>query len=169
MTKVFSFPPVSSESADRMILGSMPGRASLEANQYYAFSQNAFWWIMESLFGIPAENDYERRCGGLLENNIALWDVLKACTRASSLDADIVESSIVPNDFESFLRQHPGISMIFFNGTKAENFYRRYVQPNLPEVMAAIPTMRLPSTSPANASMSRMEKLNDWQVVKDGL
>lgn len=169
MTQIFSFPSVSCDSADRLILGSMPGKASLKAGQYYAHPQNAFWWMMEWLFDISAAADYERRCQGLLENNIALWDVLKACVRTSSLDSDIVESSIVPNDFESFLRDHPEIKMIFFNGTKAENVYRRYVQPNLPDEFAAIPTLRLPSTSPAHASMSKPEKLAHWQVVKEGL
>jgi len=92
-------------------------------------------------------------------------DVLKACTRTGSLDSGIVEASIVPNDLGGFLKSHPRIAAIYFNGAKAEQCYRKYVLPDLPDAKARIPMQRLPSTSPAHASMSVAEKLAVWRVV----
>ncbi len=165
MSYIHSFPPVSEPTADRLILGSMPGKASLAARQYYAHPRNLFWRLMEALLGIQADLPYAERCRQLAEQGVALWDVLKTCTRSSSLDSDIVEASIVPQDFEGFLRAHPRIGVIFFNGAKAESVWRRHVGPTLPADLAAIPTSRLPSTSPANASIPYPVKLRQWRTV----
>jgi len=165
MSYIHSFPPVSGPAADRLILGSMPGKASLAANQYYAHPRNLFWPIIEILFDIPADLPYEARCRQLAEQGVALWDVLRTCTRSSSLDSDILEASIVPQDFDGFLRAHPRIGVIFFNGAKAESVWRRHVGPTLPDDLAAIPTSRLPSTSPANASIPYPVKLRQWRAV----
>ena len=166
MPRVHSFPPSSSASATRLILGSMPGKASLAAHQYYAHPRNCFWQIMHRVLDVPATASYEQRYQGLAEKRVALWDVVKLCTRTGSLDSDIVESSIVPNDFETYLRAHPGISTIFFNGAKAERTYLRHVQPRLPDRLARIRTVRLPSTSPANASIPLAVKLERWEVLR---
>ena len=165
MSYIHSFPPVSGPAADRLILGSMPGKASLAANQYYAHPRNLFWPIIEILFDIPADLPYEARCRQLAEQGVALWDVLRTCTRSSSLDSDILEASIVPQDFDGFLRAHPRIGVIFFNGAKAESVWRRHVGPTLPDDLAVIPTSRLPSTSPANASIPYPVKLRQWRAV----
>ncbi|MAO60863.1 MAG: DNA-deoxyinosine glycosylase [Alcanivorax sp.] len=165
MSYIHSFPPVSEPGADRLILGSMPGKASLAANQYYAHPRNLFWPIIETLFGIPADLAYEARCRQLAEQGVALWDVLRTCTRSSSLDSDILEASIVPQDFEGFLHAHPRIGVIFFNGAKAESVWRRHVRPALPDDFAAIPTVRLPSTSPANAAIPVSAKQNAWRAI----
>jgi len=163
---VHGFPPVSSPSASRLILGSMPGKASLAANQYYAHPRNSFWHIMSSILCVPADAPYEMRCQGLIRQHVALWDVLKTCTRTSSLDSDIVESSIVPNHFEAFLSGHPAIATIFFNGAKAEQTYMRHVLPTLPEKLSRIRLVRLPSTSPANASIPLAVKLKRWEEIR---
>ena len=165
MSYIHSFPPVSEPTADRLILGSMPGKASLAARQYYAHPRNLFWRLMEALLGIQADLPYAERCRQLAGQGVALWDVLRTCTRSSSLDSDIVEASIVPQDFEGFLRAHPRIGVIFFNGAKAESVWRRHVGPTLPADLAAIPTSRLPSTSPANASIPYPVKLRQWRTV----
>ena len=165
MSYIHSFPPVSGPAADRLILGSMPGKASLAANQYYAHPRNLFWPIVETLFDIRADLPYAERCRQLAEQGVALWDVLKTCTRSSRLDSDILEASIVPQGFEGFLRAHPRIGVIFFNGAKAESVWRRHVGPTLPADLAAIPTSRLPSTSPANASIPYPVKLRQWRAV----
>ena len=165
MTHIHSFPPISNASARRLILGSMPGHASLAAGQYYAHPRNYFWHVMSLILDVPAESPYEVRCEALASRGIAVWDVLKSCTRSSSLDSDIVESSIVPNDFESFLRSHPGIEAIFFNGAKAETIYLRHVKPRLPVDLADIRAVRLPSTSPANASVPLSAKLTQWRAI----
>ncbi|MBG12463.1 MAG: DNA-deoxyinosine glycosylase [Alcanivorax sp.] len=165
MSYIHSFPPISDPAADRLILGSMPGKASLAANQYYAHPRNLFWPIIETLFDIPADLPYAERCRQLAEQGVALWDVLRTCTRSSSLDSDIVEGSIIAQDFEGFLRAHPRIGVVFFNGAKAESVYLRHVRPVLPGDLAAVPTVRLPSTSPANASIPYPVKLRQWQAV----
>lgn len=165
MARVHSFPPISSASATRLILGSMPGKASLAANQYYAHPRNYFWKIMSVILDVPLDASYEQRCRALSDKGVALWDVLKMCTRTSSLDSDIVESSIVPNDFDTFLRSHPNITAIFFNGAKAEKIFLRHVRPTLSGRLARIGTIRLPSTSPANASIPLEVKLQRWEAV----
>lgn len=163
--RVHSFPPISSPTADRLILGSMPGLASLAAQQYYAHPRNSFWKIMGAVLEVPLGAPYELRCKALVEKRVALWDVLRTCTRTSSLDSDIVEASMVANDFVTFLSQHPRIDAIFFNGAKAEMTYLRHVLPTLPDRLAQSRLVRLPSTSPANASMAFADKLRRWEEV----
>ena len=163
--RVHSFPPVTEKSVTKLILGSMPGKASLKANQYYAHPRNIFWPVMQTLMIVRPNLSYAMRCKELTRNKVALWDVLKTCTRTGSLDSDIVESSIVPNDFESFLRAHPQIRAIYFNGAKAESLYVRHVIPKLSSAFAGIAMTRLPSTSPANASISLSDKVARWKVV----
>lgn len=162
---VHSFPPIAGPACRVLILGSMPGKASLRANQYYAHPQNAFWRILSEFLEVPADAPYEQRVAGLIRNRLAIWDVLRSCTRESSLDSDIVEASIVPNDLASFLSEHPELSTICFNGAKAEACYRRYVLPSLPERNLAC--HRLPSTSPANASIPYPKKLAAWKIVSE--
>ena len=166
MTYIHSFPPISNPSATRLILGTMPGKASLAANQYYVFSRNYFWTFLGESLDFDPGLPYEARCQALLENRIALWDVLKACTRSSSLDSDIEASSIVPNEFESFFQDHPHIGTIFFNGARAEKIYLKHVQPGLPVAVKKIRTVRLPSTSPANAAIPKATKLQQWRQIK---
>ncbi|MFP6582591.1 MAG: DNA-deoxyinosine glycosylase [Candidatus Hydrogenedentota bacterium] len=165
MSRIFSFPPVEDPDVRILILGSMPGKASLEANQYYAHPRNAFWGIIGDLFDIPAETRYPDRLQVLTKNHIALWDVMQCCIRESSLDADIVEDSIEANHFQGFLDEHPSIDHIYFNGAKAEHAYHRYVLPNLNVDQTSIPTTRLPSTSPAHAAMTYTQKLEVWRRV----
>jgi len=165
MTRIHSFPPVTDTAVTTLILGSMPGKASLAANEYYAHPRNVFWPVMEVVMNVQRDLPYAARCRELTRRNVALWDVLKLCTRSSSLDSDIVESSIVPNDFEEFFRSHSQIRAIFFNGAKAESIYVRHVTPNLSDAFASIALTRLPSTSPANASISLADKVVQWKVV----
>lgn len=164
MSYVQSFPPLAGPDARLLILGSMPGRRSLAEQQYYAHPHNAFWPIMAALFGFAPGAPYAERCAALTAAGIAVWDVLAACTRASSLDSDIVESSIVPNDFASFFDAHPRIEGIYFNGAKAETSFLKHVLPTLSDAHLAIPRhRRLPSTSPAHAGLRFDAKLAVWQ------
>jgi TDG/mug DNA glycosylase family protein len=94
--------------------------------------------------------------------------VLRSCTRKSSLDSDIVESSIVPNDFVTFFSSHPAIHTVCFNGAKAEASYRKHVLRGLASHVE-ISYPRLPSTSPANASIPYERKLAAWGVVRASL
>ena len=158
------FPPISAASSRVLLLGSMPGKASLRAGEYYAHRQNSFWRIMGALCQFDPTAPYEVRTQKLLKAGIAVWDVMQSCSRESSLDSDIEEASIVVNPFKTFFRRHPRIGLICFNGGKAEQSYRRYV---LPEITPTEPLeyRRLPSTSPAHASLCFAEKLAAWRVI----
>ncbi|WP_151705085.1 DNA-deoxyinosine glycosylase [Nitrincola alkalilacustris] len=160
MTQIYSFPPIEPENARILILGSMPGVASLKAQQYYAHPRNAFWPIMGELFGAHPELPYHERVEILKAEGIAVWDVLESCVRVGSLDASIDSSSLRVNDFSSFFRRHPQIRHVFFNGAKAEQSFRRHALPELR--LDYLSYTRLPSTSPAHAAMSFDSKLNNW-------
>ncbi|MCP3984769.1 MAG: DNA-deoxyinosine glycosylase [bacterium] len=162
--KVHGFDPISDPSSTVLVLGSMPGKASLDAQQYYAHPRNHFWRIIGELLGFEPTASYRDRKSLLKSRQIAVWDVLKSCTRESSLDSDIVGSSIIPNDFPSFFRRHRAVQRVFFNGAKAEQVYRRHVAPAL-DPARTLSCVRLPSTSPAHAAMPYAEKLRAWAAV----
>ena len=104
------FPPVADKSARLLVLGSLPGRASLTAHEYYANKQNAFWRIMGDLVDAGPALPYEQRLKRLNAAGIALWDVMAAGERPGSLDADIVKSSVRINDFSAFFAVHRNIA-----------------------------------------------------------
>lgn len=155
------FPPIARHDARILILGSLPGQRSLQAAQYYAHPQNAFWRIMQELTG--AEGPYQQRCDALVEHGIALWDVLAESVRPGSMDADIQLESAEANDFAGFLAEHRQIGLICFNGQKAAKLFRQIVV--LDDSAMARRHETLPSTSPAFASMPYAEKLNRWRSV----
>lgn len=163
MSLVYSFPPIADAAAERLILGSMPGAASLAAGRYYAHPHNAFWPILAELVGFAPDADYETRVSALRAAHIALWDVLQSCSREGSLDARIARTSEVPNDFASFFARHPKICHVYFNGSKAEAAFRQRVLPQLDA--SRLHFIRLPSTSPAHAAQSRAEKLAAWRAI----
>ena len=165
MLRVRSFPPLESARARVLILGSIPGAASLAAGQYYAHPRNLFWPIMGALFGAGPELPYAGRVRVLNAKGIAVWDVLESCVREGSLDSSIDEGSIAVNDFANFYRSHPRIERVFFNGAKSEAVYRRYVLPRLPDARAPPPALRLPSTSPAHASLGFEAKRAAWAEI----
>lgn len=163
MSLSHGFPPVAAPGARVLILGSMPGQASLQAGQYYAHQRNAFWRIMGDLLGAGPALPYAQRLGKLTAAGIALWDVIAACERAGSLDADIVGSSVAANDFAAFFAVHRNIAQVFFNGAAAETAFRRRVLPGLSA--SRLRLTRLPSTSPAHAARSYADKLAAWSAI----
>jgi double-stranded uracil-DNA glycosylase len=162
----FGFPPISSLSAQILVLGSLPSRLSLERGEYYANPQNSFWKIIAARAPEPPP-DYAGRVRLLIEQRIALWDVLAAATRSGSLDADISDDAI-PNNFRALFHAHPEIRLIGFNGATAAKLYERHVLPTLSKAQSSIKTTTLPSTSPAHASLSFAEKASRWSVVWGG-
>lgn len=164
MAHIQGFPPICRSDAHTLILGSMPSRESLARQKYYAHPRNSFWPIVTRLLDISA-TDYSNRTLQLTAGGFAIWDVLQACTRSSSLDSDIDDRSIVTNDFRTFYEEHPGITRVFFNGTKAESVYIRHVLPDLAVRQSEIKLQRLPSTSPAHAGMTADQKLEKWRAI----
>jgi TDG/mug DNA glycosylase family protein len=165
VSRIESFPPIVSDKSKVLILGSMPGEASLRAGQYYAHPRNAFWRIMGELFGAGSSLPYGERVARLDCVGIAVWDSLQACIRPGSLDASI--SAEVANDFPAFFAKYPRITHIYFNGSKAELVFRRRVLPALPNRDHVF--TRLPSTSPAHAAMPFDKKLQAWSAVRHSL
>jgi hypoxanthine-DNA glycosylase len=161
--RIRSFPPIAGHNARVLILGSMPGQRSLDARQYYAHRQNSFWRIVGELLGIEPQAPYRRRIRALKAARIALWDVLQSCTRSGSMDAAIDSDSEIANDFSAFFRKHREISHVFFNGSKAAASFRRNVLPELGT--RTLRYIRLPSTSPAHASLDYERKRDAWQVI----
>lgn len=158
---VQSFDAVAGPDAELLILGSMPGTASLTAGRYYAHPRNAFWPILAELLGFDASCPYEERLAALRSARIALWDVLHSCRRDGSLDTRIDKQDQAANDFAALYRTHPRIRRVLFNGAMAEQCYARHVLAS--GVGSGMEYGRLPSTSPANASWSFERKLAAWR------
>jgi len=160
-----SFAAAARADARVLVLGSMPGAASLAAAQYYAHPRNAFWPIMGALFDAGPELSHAGRLARLNTAGVALWDVIAACERSGSLDSAIAPASIEANDFAGLFRACPHIRHVFFNGTAAETAFRRHVRGRI-ELPAGLAFTRLPSTSPAHATRGFDAKLAAWQAVR---
>jgi len=146
--------PVWRADARLLILGSFPGAASLQAQQYYAHPRNAFWPAMAVLLNLPdlPQHPYAERLQALVDARIALWDAVAACERPGSLDADIRAAK--PSDLPDLLGRLPELRAIACNGAEAHR-----------QASAALPgrtLLRLPSTSPAHASRSQADKCAEW-------
>ena len=161
--RVYSFPAVAADDARVLILGSMPGVASLQATQYYAHPRNQFWRILTELCGLATVPDYPQRLQLLRERHLALWDVLHSCVRPGSLDAAIEHHTAKANDLIGLLHAHPGIVRICCNGGTAFTALRRYFAKALADRFPHIDVRQLPSTSPANASWTYARKLHAWR------
>ncbi len=162
----YSFPPLVGSSPKVLILGSIPGIASLQAQQYYAHPRNAFWPIMTEILGLDINAPYAQRCQQLTAKGVAVWDVLETCHRPGSLDQHIDPSTVEANDFSAFFSHHLNIRAVFFNGAKAEQLFKRFALPNLGSIQQAFSYQRLPSTSPAHAAMTFEQKMTAWKIIQ---
>lgn len=143
----------------------MPGVKSIEEQQYYAHPRNAFWKIIEAIYQISHDEDYHQRLKLLKQQRVALWDVVHQCIRPGSLDADIKTTSVQVNDFKALFEYAPDIEVVFFNGAKAADLYKKKVMKEGFELKSKRRYVQLPSTSPANAAMSLAQKLDIWQQI----
>ncbi|HRG87858.1 MAG TPA: DNA-deoxyinosine glycosylase [Chitinophagales bacterium] len=153
-----AFAPIVNQHSRILILGTMPGEKSLELQQYYGHRGNHFWPIMFSIFNRPFTTDYTTRINLLLENNIALWDVLSHCERIGSADSNIQNE--VVNNFKAFYRKHPTIKAIYWDSLTAEKLYRKHVG-----LTTGMRYYQLPSPSGAYASMNLATKTEKWSVI----
>lgn len=165
MALVESFPFIAAPHSHTLILGTMPGVASLTQRQYYAHPRNAFWPIMAEVAGFDPRADYATRTGALAAAGFAVWDVLKACIRPGSLDTSIDAASIVPNDIAAFVAARPALRRIACNGGKSAQLFRRHILPSLDTGSRPLEFIALPSTSPAHAGMPYAEKLRRWRAA----
>lgn len=161
--RLVGLPPVVGSGTRVLVLGSFPGVASLAAQQYYGHPQNHFWRILAALWPqhpLPGRDQYAARCDWLLARGLGLWDVYAACEREGSLDTSIRNAQV--NDFAGLHARAPGLAAIAHNG--GESFrHAKAVRASLGlKADAPMPSLRLPSTSPANASWSFEKKLHAW-------
>jgi hypoxanthine-DNA glycosylase len=163
--RLTGLPPILSVHTRLLILGSFPGAASLRAQQYYAHPHNQFWKILQAIWPEhPLGVDYAQRCQWLLARGLGVWDVYASCERSGSLDSAIRNAEV--NDFASLQTLCPQLRVIAHNGGESFKHARR-VTASLPRCAV----VKLPSTSPANASWRVERKLAAWReaMVSAGL
>lgn len=154
-----SFPALADENSKILVLGTMPGVQSIEKQQYYAHPQNAFWKILFTLFDeLPVPPEFELRKKLLIENGIALWDVLESCHREGSLDSNIKNG--IPNKIRELLAAYPNIKTVVFNGKESHRLFVKTFGDSI-----VLPQIVMPSTSPAN-TMKFETKLESWSIIK---
>ncbi|MDQ7823996.1 MAG: DNA-deoxyinosine glycosylase [Candidatus Eremiobacteraeota bacterium] len=159
MTRIVSFPPVCGPRARTLILGTMPGEASLRIREYYGHPRNQFWQIIGSIAGFDYRIPYEERLKALVREHLALWDVVAECRREGSLDSAIKDEQ--PNGIRDFLAERPLIKKILFNGGPAQRLFRRHFNDIL--CSEDYCSVVMPSTSPACARYTFEEKLERWR------
>ena len=161
-SKISSFTPTAGGDARVLILGSMPGAASLAAQQYYAHPRNAFWPLMARLCGFNAGLTYPARVQALEAAGIRLWDVLASCERQGSSDAAIAPGSVQINAIAALVQAPSQLQAIALNGALATKLFRKFVAPELNE---KVQIFALPSTSPAHAAQTFEQKWQAWRVL----
>lgn len=157
------FPPILGDSPRVLILGSMPSERSLREGQYYGHPRNRFWPLMVFLLSGSEETiPYEERAELLKRKGIALWDSIRRCRRAGSLDSNIEDA--VPNPIDRLIGSVGTIRFILFNGAAAEKAFRKALSVKGDE-WRGIRLLTLPSTSPANAAWTVPRLREAWGRV----
>jgi len=162
---VQSFPPIIDAGSRILILGSMPGAASLKAHRYYWNPRNYMWRILYAVFGDGREPDeaYDDRIAFARESGVALWDVIESCERKGSLDSEIKQA--VPNDIPGLLEAHPGVKALVCNGSKSYAELTKHFGDH-PEVRRRA-LVKMPSTSPIPTRDYRglEDRLEAWRRI----
>ena len=158
MQQVHPIPPVFDADSTVLVLGSFPSVKSRESGFFYGHAQNRFWRVTAAVFGCPVPVTIPEKRAFLLQNHVALWDVIASCDIDGSSDASI--KNVRPNDLAPLLAASK-ITHIFTNGATADALYTRWQFP-----ATGIPAVRLPSTSPANAAWSLDRLIDAWHVIR---
>lgn len=141
-----------------LVLGSLPGEASLAAGQYYGNPRNAFWRLMERVLDTPlVPLAYEERLSALRAHRVGLWDVIAQAERLGSLDAAIRDPAA--NDLAALVDTLPALGLVAFNGGTAARLGGRLLGDR-------VPTLALPSSSPAHAARSFEQKAGAWEAIR---
>ena len=152
-----TFEPIYNKNSRVLILGSFPSVKSRENNFYYGHPQNRFWKVIAGVTGNPVPVSIEEKKELLLNNHIAIWDVIASCSIQGSSDSSIRD--VVVNDFTKVL-QESSIQTIYVNGNKAYELYDKYAK-----LKTGIEAVKLPSTSPANAAWSVERLCDSWKQI----
>lgn len=167
MTRKSSFPPVIDAHTRVLVLGSLPGEASLAAGRYYAHPRNLFWHLIGAVIETDlAAMDYETRLTTLLEHGVGLWDTVRSGTRQGSLDAALRD--VEHNDLAEVMALAPSLSAIGFNGATSARIGRRVLAAQ-PASAPPFALIDLPSSSPAFAAMPLAEKTRRWLALRPHL
>ena len=158
MNRSKSFLPIIDKETKILILGSLPGKKSLELREYYGHPRNRLWKILAHITNNEIPQNYERKKEFLFKYNIGLWDVAHSAYREGSLDSNLKDEN--PNDIKDFLESYEAIKVIGFNGKKSEKMFYKYFneKPN-------IKYLYLPSSSPANMAISFEDICNIWSEL----
>ncbi len=149
--------PVYDKNSKILILGSFPSVKSREEGFFYGHPQNRFWKVLAAVLKKDVPTTIEDKKLLLLENYIAVWDVIKYCDIEGSSDSSI--KNVVANDL-SVILETADIKQIFVNGKKAEQMYKKYILPQIKREVIC-----LPSTSPANAAWSLEKLIAKWGEI----
>ena len=161
MSRKAGFPAVVDAHTRVLILGSLPGEASLAVQQYYGNPRNAFWRLMEGVLDTPLVTlTYDDRLAALLARGVGLWDVIAEAERPGSLDAAI--RGPAANDLVALIDALPALRLVAFNGGTAAKLGGRLIGDR-------IGTLALPSSSPAHAARSFAQKARAWGALRDKL
>ena len=149
--------PVIDANTRLVVLGSFPGVASLQAQQYYGHPRNQFWPVLSALWGVDlVPLTYPQRLEAIRARGLGLWDVYARCEREGSLDSAIERAQL--NDLASLVQRAPRLQAVAHNGGESARSIKHTQS-------LGIVVHRLPSTSPANASWSFARKLAAWRAV----
>ena len=155
MEQIHNIPPLYNKSSQILILGSFPSVKSREQAFFYGHPQNSFWRVISKILNEKAPQTIEEKKALILNNRIALWDVIASCDIEGSADSSI--KNVLPNDIGRIISESE-IKKIFVNGKTAEKYYKKYAEPVL-----GIKAVCLPSTSPANAGWSLERLCDEWE------
>lgn len=156
-----TFEPIFDSKSKILILGTFPSVKSRENNFYYGHPQNRFWSVLAEILGTETPKSIPQKRQMLLENNIAIWDVVGSCEISNSADTSI--KNVVPNDL-GVIFENADIKSIYANGKTAEKLYNKYLLKQTGKEITA-----LPSTSPANAAFSKERLFEAWKIIKEDL
>ena len=156
---IHKIPPVYNKNSQILILGSFPSVKSREGRFFYHHKQNRFWKVLSTIVNDVLPETIDEKKDFLLKNHIAVWDVIASCDIEGSSDSSI--KNAVQNNFSDILKAAP-IRKIYTNGGTAYKLYHKYC-----EKVTGIKAMKLPSTSPANASYSLDRLISEWKVIAD--
>lgn len=159
LVTVHPFGPLYDEKSEILILGSFPSVKSREEKFFYGHPQNRFWRVLSAVLGCQTPKTVDEKRELLLENKIALWDVIASCEITGSSDSSIKEVSA--NDI-SIILDSANIKAIYVNGKTAEKYYNKYIKSKTGREAVC-----LPSTSPANAAWNLERLIKVWGIIAE--